>query len=411
MDLDDHAAAGERLPITAVDLFAGCGGFSAGFSRFSQEHPALPPFRTVAAVEFDRAAAATYAANYPEAEVFQDDIVHFDPAPYAGRVEVVTGGPPCQGFSGLGRGNGDDPRNQLWREYLRVVSVVQPKVFVLENVDRFTKTWEFEQLAAASTAAGGALSDYSLSAKTLNAADYGVPQARRRAIVIGTRRDLPPLQHPAATHIDPRRVPSEPALSFGGTAGGWDRRPWDPVQGVFDRSARRRISGTELPAGTAMRRPGHPVAGPYRTTDLHFGRNPTPLSLARYAVIPRGGNRRDLEGRYADIHGVRTYLSTSSWDAHRSGTADVMGRLHADRPSVTIRTEFFKPEKGRYLHPSENRPITHYEAALIQDFPDHYRWHGTKTEIARQIGNAVPVGLSCALAGAIHAHLRGRSRP
>ncbi|MEU5001559.1 DNA cytosine methyltransferase [Streptomyces sp. NPDC021622] len=82
-----------------------------------------------------------------------------------------------------------------------------------------------------------------------------------------------------------------------------------------------------------------------------------------------------------------------------------MGRLRADRPSVTIRTEFYKPEKGRYLHPTQDRPITHYEAALIQGFPDSYRWCGSKIQIARQIGNAVPVGLGRALAGAIHQRL------
>jgi DNA (cytosine-5-)-methyltransferase len=77
---------------------------------------------------------------------------------------------------------------------------------------------------------------------------------------------------------------------------------------------------------------------------------------------------------------------------------DVMGRLRADRPSVTIRTEFFKPEKGRYLHPTENRAITHYEAALLQGFPDSHRFIGSRTAIARQIGNAVPIPLGAAIA-------------
>ena len=83
-----------------------------------------------------------------------------------------------------------------------------------------------------------------------------------------------------------------------------------------------------------------------------------------------------------------------------------MGRLHLDRPSVTIRTEFYKPEKGRYLHPWAHRPITHYEAALLQGFPEDFLWCGSKTEIARQIGNAVPVGLARAIAGQVHGYLR-----
>ncbi|MEU8270137.1 DNA cytosine methyltransferase, partial [Sphaerisporangium sp. NPDC049002] len=91
---------------------------------------------------------------------------------------------------------------------------------------------------------------------------------------------------------------------------------------------------------------------------------------------------------------------------HRSGSHDVMGRLYLDRPSVTIRTEFYKPEKGRYLHPWAHRPITHYEAALLQGFPEDYLWCGSKIEIARQIGNAVPVDLAKAIAGRVYSYLR-----
>lgn len=91
-------------------------------------------------------------------------------------------------------------------------------------------------------------------------------------------------------------------------------------------------------------------------------------------------------------------MKARCWIGHTTGSADVMGRLHWDKPSVTIRTEFFKPEKGRYLHPVEDRAITHYEAAILQGFPVDYRWVGSKTQVARQIGNAVPVQLSHALA-------------
>ncbi|NOW02225.1 DNA cytosine methyltransferase [Isoptericola chiayiensis] len=103
---------------------------------------------------------------------------------------------------------------------------------------------------------------------------------------------------------------------------------------------------------------------------------------------------------------VLEYLSTPAWDRHNAGSGDVMGRLRRGAPSVTIRTEFFKPEKGRYLHPKEHRPITHYEAALLQGFPEDFLWCGSKTDIARRIGNAVPIPLGTAVAGAIHAYLR-----
>ena len=119
------------------------------------------------------------------------------------------------------------------------------------------------------------------------------------------------------------------------------------------------------------------------------------MSLARFAAIPPGGDRRDLPDR----------LKAPCWRRHDSGARDVMGRLHWDRPSVTIRTGFTKPEKGRYLHPSEDRAITHYEAALLQGFPDTHRFIGSRTSIARQIGNAVPVQLGSAVARRLLEHL------
>ena len=112
------------------------------------------------------------------------------------------------------------------------------------------------------------------------------------------------------------------------------------------------------------------------------------MSGERFAAIPYGGNRFDIPG----------HLLPRCWQNHTTGSGDVMGRLRWDQPSVTIRTEFYKPEKGRYLHPTENRPITHYEAALLQGFPPTFEWFGSKTAIGRQIGNAVPVPLARAIA-------------
>ncbi|MFJ9854310.1 DNA cytosine methyltransferase [Streptomyces sp. NPDC101150] len=386
-----------NTPWRVMDLFAGCGGFTEGFWSYANVDGTTPHFRSVAAVEQDQRAAATYGANHQPGKLICDDIADFDPHLFADDVDVITGGPPCQGYSGLGKGNPDDPRNGLWEEYLRVVAVVRPKVFVMENVDRFLKSREYDRLEAA-THLGGLLEDYTLKTKMLNSANYGVPQARRRVIVLATRRDLgAPLHHPAPTHTRFPEIKNDLVL-FDGTAA---LPQWVPVDVVFNRSAQLTITGTELPD----RRTPEGLLGPYRTTELHFGRTPMPLSVARYAAIPPGGNRHDLTGKYAVIDGQQTYLSTRSWDQHRSGSADLMGRLRSGYPSVTIRTEFYKPEKGRYLHPHEHRPITHFEAALFQGFPEDYRWHGTKIDIARQIGNAVPVGLARALAGAIYQRL------
>ncbi|MGH9195616.1 MAG: DNA cytosine methyltransferase, partial [Acidimicrobiia bacterium] len=131
------------------------------------------------------------------------------------------------------------------------------------------------------------------------------------------------------------------------------------------------------------------LAGPFSMDDLHLRRNGiTERSMERYRTIPEMGNRFDIPEE----------LLSDCWRKHKTGSADVMGRLFRDKPSVTIRTEFFKPEKGRYLHPWLHRPITHLEAARLQGFPENFRWCGSRNDIARQIGNAVPVGLGRAVA-------------
>ncbi|WP_369778677.1 DNA cytosine methyltransferase [Streptomyces sp. R33] len=413
--------------IKVMDLFAGAGGFSAGFGSYT---PKLGenPFTSVAAVEFDAAAASTYAANFGGAHVYPGDIARFDPTPFKGQVDVIMGGPPCQGFSGLGKEDPNDPRNDLWQEYVRVVSKVHPKLFVIENVDRFLKSAQYRDLCAASNTPGHPLHDYTVIPALLNAADYGVPQARKRVIVICTHKDYKtPLHHPETTHdkngYEPEAADDDGQAALFRADGDGSRKPrWVSVEGIFQRSEK-------LPIKTDLREPregeaplAHGVPGHYLTPDLHFGRNPVELSRARYAAIPPGGNRKNLRGIHYRLNGKNEivlstepgyrrlrspehYLSTESWDKHNSGSGDVMGRLRVSSPSVTIRTEFYKPEKGRYLHPREPRPITHYEAALIQGFPEGFKWFGTKTDIARQIGNAVPVGLGRALAESIHRFL------
>lgn len=396
-------------PITVVDLFAGCGGFTQGFREFVPEGFKHSPYQSVAAVESDIAAASTYAANFIEAgedgrkpHLWANDIKKWHPEDLAGKVDVILGGPPCQGFSGLGLENPDDPRNQLWREYKKIVKLIKPKVFIIENVDRFLKSAEYEAFFQDVEKPDGELSEYTLRTRVLNAADYGVPQRRRRVIVIATRREgLDPIEHPQPTHRK-RGLRS----SSEGLFDVEDLPEWIPVDSVFmTTGAPPEVN--DLPADrTTIGANGKPINGTYLTSELHIGRTPTALSLARYAAIPPGGNRYDLRKKSARIDGKETYLSTKSWDDHNTGAGDVMGRVRAGEPSVTIRTEFYKPEKGRYLHPSQDRPLSHLEAALIQGFPPDFRWCGSKVQIARQIGNAVPVGLATAIAGAVYKGLR-----
>ncbi|UEA50389.1 DNA cytosine methyltransferase [Mycobacteroides abscessus] len=358
-----------------IDLFAGCGGMTAGF--------AAEGFNPVLSVEFNLHAAATYAANFGEDHTVFGDIksVKKRQIPEA---DVVIGGPPCQGFSNLGSKDIDDPRNQLWREYLRVVGAAKPKVFVIENVDRFMKSPEFDLLRA--EADGGSLKGYELSYGHLNAADFGVAQRRIRTIVIGSR--IGKIKLPKATHA---RRPAQ----------GSDLLPWNGTKTRI-KGLPARPSTTSLPASKAEFF-GEIVPGVFKASELHIGRNPTPLSLERYDHVPPGGGRFD----------VPDHLLPRCWREKPTGTTDVMGRMQWDFPSHTIRTEFYKPEKGAYLHPQwdgrgrnrVNRPITHLEAALLQGFPDDFLWCGTKIEIARQIGNAVPVKLAQAIAKHLNEYL------
>lgn len=215
------------------------------------------------------------------------------------------------------------------------------------------------------------LENYRLESFVVSATDYGAFQNRRRAVVIGSLRTVDPVGLPAATHRD----------------------EWRTVREAFAGIPERSI-GYELPDRTTPT--GMP--GAFRTDELHFGRNYSDLSVKRFAHIPVGGNR----------HNLPVELLANCWKGNRRGASDVMGRLHWDRPSVTIRTEFFKPEKGRFLHPEQPRSITHFEAARLQGFPDDFSWVGKKTDIARQIGNAVPVQLGEALSRHVIAHALGK---
>lgn len=340
-----------------VDLFAGCGGLSAGFLAASRADHVYEP---VAAIELDPDAAATYAANIGE-HVFCGDIAAWlKSSNLPVDVDVVLGGPPCQGFSSLGKREVRDARNAMWRRYVEAVVLLQPTYFVLENVREFLKSGQFKSLRQ-ECRPGGKFRDYAIEAHVLDSSLYGSPQRRKRAIVIGRRRSLPELGPPPESTLR-----SNVRLAFAG---------------LPETVHRKSLPDTSTDTMGGVR------PGPFRGLDIHVTRHFTELSLKRYKAIPAGGNRFHLPPE----------LLAPCWQKHRTGSGDVMGRMHWDSPSVTIRTEFFKPEKGRYLHPDADRPITHLEAARLQGFPDEFAWFGSKVSIARQIGNAVPIPLGAAL--------------
>jgi DNA (cytosine-5)-methyltransferase 1 len=170
-----------------LSLFTGCGGLDLGFEAAGCE--------TIAAVDNDFEACKTLRHNRPEWNVFEGDIRNYNPA--FRDIDIVIGGPPCQGFSSAGKGDPNDPRNFLWKEYMRVVDRVKPRAMVLENVSALTHKKNGDHLTGIMSALER--QGYTFAYGVLNAADYGVPQARRRLVVIGLRQGTPTLPEP--THV------------------------------------------------------------------------------------------------------------------------------------------------------------------------------------------------------------------
>lgn len=350
----------DLAPVRVLDLFSGAGGLSEGLRQASTR------YNVIRAVEMDTAAAASYAANHSADVVYNGTIQNWVLGEEIPEVDVVIGGPPCQGFSTLGKRDANDVRNALWEYYVLVVRQARPLFFVMENVPAFEKSPQYA-LFSRSFRSGGLLEKYDFRTVVLNAADYGTPQVRRRVVVIGwdtTRVSDPGL--PAITN------PNRSAWQTVGDAIG--HLPPNPT------STQPATERTYFFAGKTLK-------GAYRSDELHLIRRYEPISLARFADIPYGGNRND-------IHDSRTM---ECWRQHKTGAGDVMGRMVWEKPSVTIRTEYTKPEKGRYLHPVSNRAISIHEGARLQGFPDDYLFVGSLTAITKQIGNAVPIPLGRAL--------------
>lgn len=355
-----------------IDLFAGAGGMTLGFTKFTGH-----PFESVWANDFNEYAAKTYNTNFAN-HCHVGDIVDIlqNPKTKIPSADVVIGGPPCQGFSLLNKFRDGDPRKQLWRPFMEIVERSGASIFVMENVPQLLSSFEHGEIVELAHTMG-----FKVRSAKLCAADYGVPQVRWRAFIIGCKFTDPALVFPPKkTHYKPSNG-YRPAFTEEFDVYIANPLPWRTVSDA--------IKNLPAPEGTEIRDIIPPL-------DLHFGRSPTEKSIERYKAIPEEGmNRFDLLRR-------APHLTPDCWIRKKTGGTDLFGRLWWNRPSVTIRTEFFKPEKGRYLHPVQNRPITHREAARLQSFPDAFKFLGTKTEIAKQIGNAVPPLLAARIADCVY---------
>jgi DNA (cytosine-5)-methyltransferase 1 len=367
-----------RKRYQVIDAFCGAGGMTLGFSA-AMGHPFVP----VWANDTDEACAQTYTANFGvHCEVAEiTSLLRRNPE-HVPAADVVIGGPPCQPHCPLNKYRDGDPRKQLWRPFLDIVVKSGASIFVIENLPQLisSSSFEYGEIVEHARVMG-----FRVAAIKLCAADFGVPQTRWRAFIIGWQAGDPwEFFPPKATHRNPNQNNGHSRYKMQYEYGPRPQ-PWVTVKDA--------IEDLPSPVGTQIRTCPPPL-------NLHVGRDPTAKSKARYQAIPEEGmNRFDLQRNAPEI-------TPQCWLRKPTGGTDLFGRLWWDRPAVTIRTEFFKPEKGRYLHPVEHRPITHREAARFQSFPDSFLFLGSKAAIARQIGNAVPPLLAARVADCVYAMLK-----
>lgn len=341
-----------------IDLFAGVGGLSLGFRQVG--------FEVVFANEYDSSIAKSYILNHPNTEMLVADITTVDFnetfSRFSGKVDVIVGGPPCQGFSQKGqRKSINDERNFLFKYFIRVVEKVLPKYFVMENVPNLLTTEKGYFKKEINDLFNGI--GYQLSMGILNAADYGVPQNRRRAVIVGKLYGpAPQLPEPSKETITIWDAISDLAYLNAGEGCEEQEYRFQP-ESVYQRKLRK---NNEILFN-------------------HVATNHSALALERLSLIPPNAGREVLP---------EEHLTKSIY----SGTWTRMGK---EEISVTITTRFDTPSSGKFTHPFLDRAITVREAARIQSFPDSFYFIGNKGSQMKQVGNAVPPLLAQAIASEI----------
>ena len=369
-----------RDRLNVVDLFTGCGALSAGFMGARNAD-----YRIVCANEIDQAAADSFKINHPDATMIVQDARGVDASEIesatslpTGEIDVVIGGPPCQGFSTAGKRWKDDPRNDLVMEFARLACEIRPRVAVMENVPQFLRD------------AGGiywkAFRDYMrqhgyhTEAGILTASDYGVPQARRRAFCISIELDLleDGVTFPAPTH---QRILDVVRLQRG-DRGGLTPDDADLKKFVSIGNAIGDLPslGPEENARTTYR-PGGPTA-------YQKERRKKRSVLTEHEYWNHGMSLLSYIGKIPEGSRMIDYYGRQEWKG--SGFRQAYARLHRNGVGHTITTSFHNPGSGRFTHYRDNRAISIREAARLQGFDDDYVFVGTKAQKKTQVGNAVP---------------------
>ena len=332
---------------TVIDLFAGVGGLSLGFE--------MEGFDILLANEFDQSIATAYKENHKSTNVVVGDITSLDLSKvfgeYVNKIDVVIGGPPCQGFSQKGkRKTINDERNFLFKHYVEVVKFVKPKYFVMENVPNLLtaeKGFFLNEIKGLFKGYG-----YSIRYGILNAADYGVPQNRRRAIIIGKYLATPPeLPLPCK-----QKVTIWDAIS--------DLAYLESGEGEFEQEYR---NSPKSDYEKKMRKGSKILYN-------HMATKHSALALERLSLIPPNAGKEVLPKEH-----ITKSVYSGTWS-----------RMKQNDVAVTITSRFDTPSSGKFTHPFLNRAITVREAARLQSFPDTFKFIGSKMSQMKQVGNAVP---------------------
>jgi DNA (cytosine-5)-methyltransferase 1 len=341
--------------VTYVDLFCGAGGLSQGFH--------LSGWSCLLASDWWKDAIDSFRTNHSGVPLLAGDVRDLDARRLTSllddRPDWIVGGPPCQGFSTVGKRTASDPRNGLVREFHRIVKHVRPGGFLIENVlglkdMRFVRGIKelFEDVG------------YRVVVHVLTAADYGVPQLRRRVIFVG-HRDRGWFTGVPRTHAPERYVTlwdaigDLPAILPGQTIDKYDQ----PPKSAYQRAMRK--GSTRLQGHTVS---AHP-----------------PELVKAISFIPDGGNRRSIPDEYQP----------------RSGYHNSYSRLSSNAPAVAVTQNMGKPSGTRCIHPFQHRGLTTREGARLQSFPDVYEFQGGVTSQRLQVANAVPPLVARAISRAL----------
>jgi DNA (cytosine-5)-methyltransferase 1 len=369
--------------LTVVDVFCGAGGLSTGFLAARGELG--EHYDIVFAVDHDQHAMRTYRANHfadqpadqcPRACC--DDIGKVDAARILSvirprkHVDVLIGGPSCQGVSPAGLRNPDDKRNQMLLAFVRLVEELRPKWFVMENVPGLTHSNNRELLAEILRLLSS-IKGYEVAGDVLLAADYGVPQFRYRLFLIGTRTGTP-IRFPSPSYLRATNA---------------EKHSYETVsEAIGDLAA---IAPTEI-------EPGEDPARSQAVVPNHWCRAITEINRRRIATVSKAHDWRDIP---IELLPAR-YFTTRSSDQKGS-----YGRLAWDWPAYTVTNASLNITAGAFTHPDHDRCLSVREVARIQSFPDEYVFLGSLEAQYRQVGNAVPPLLARAVAETIlNSHFR-----